>query len=117
MLNEIPGLSHRAKPNLGILAHDVNLNTFFSVVIIKTLIIIFQESGALFPLDFNRHSPTHDCHAVVQRKHFLLMQVQQYVLNGLAALRLWDSSAQLKIQINQAHKFAERSVHQQVFVA
>ncbi|MNE64124.1 hypothetical protein D3C80_1595160 [compost metagenome] len=116
MQHQLERVCHLRQCNLGILAHDVNLNTFFSVMLIKALVVILEVSGTFFRVNFDRHSATHDCHAVVQRKHVLLVQIQQYVLNGLAALWLWDSGAQLKILINQAHELAERGVDQQILV-
>ncbi|MDT4832323.1 hypothetical protein FQZ97_658720 [compost metagenome] len=117
VLDQITGFSHRTECNLGILTHDVHLNAFFSVMLIQALVVVLEVSGTFFRVDFDCHGTTHDRHAVVQRQYVLFVQVQQYVLDGLAALRLGDSGAQLQILINQVHELAEGGIDQQIFVA
>ncbi|MOA63913.1 hypothetical protein D3C78_1898030 [compost metagenome] len=52
---------------------------------------------------------------MVKRKHFLLVQVQQHVLNGPLALVGLHGLSEDEVRLDQAGQLTECTLHHQVF--
>ncbi len=111
-------VGHFAQRTLGVLAHHMHLDAAFPVMLVQALVVVLQVALPLFlRVDVDRHRPAHDRHAVVEHEHFLLMEVEQRVLERLLPVLGLDRGVELQVALQQLLKFAKGGVDEEVLAA